>query len=797
VIDVRIICGTLPDALDEFDEHTFHGGLSDPPYALSDLRDPKALIDLWTYEMGEDSLRDLIRWPFVGDSDDLDPGIREDLVPLRILCTLPGVSSMAGAVDFHDEIPVGEVEVDDENVLARLEDVLMDEWHPGTLEKLNGCQFILRETEASRRVDLRTHAAQRGAPFSCQLVELHMPDHSEHAEPPAGGFAGAGAKVPAVLCARSVGRPALELLPAKGAFKTDGAPLLIAAKAVGAGPRAGGLSAPLEPAGVRKVGRRADGTCSFDLLCHGKASGLFRPSIAQGGMLNRPWDNLVPSPRLNREILRVLRPGAIHLSYQGRASHWAAISQELAGFRMLPSIVRIHGGAMALGANTGKAIDKAAGLEREVTKAAATRPQLSRSMHYDHARGLAHEPSPITAPASPLAALFDDHATALKDSKEIILAARKPLDGTGAEVAERWGTGGYNVGGGRIPSGPDHERNCRGRERVGSSVSYLPKVGHKPRDASKDSLGRYPSTVIFEHLTTCGAGWCADGCPVAAIDEQGRAKGVHSAGGKRERVPINASSSPVYGNMPSHSAHRFGETDARPSTARVYYQGRASAAERHTGAEHLLWIRDADHDDGWLLVDEDAFEQRGADDVARAMGSERYREMMAEGYRKPRAKPALRGTLLANLGRPGNYHYKRPGEGEIDVDHEDATAFLDAARESGRCRGNPGLAVKAIDGGSHLAKLLLQPTVDGVEPVILIPFAGSGSEIIAAMMAGWRRIVAIESSEQMCELALARVAWWRRRIAEMGPGPALDMLRGWGTAPDSAKPPDPQMSLFS
>ena len=86
--------------------------------------------------------------------------------------------------------------------------------------------------------------------------------------------------------------------------------------------------------------------------------------------------------------------------------------------------------------------------------------------------------------------------------------------------------------------------------------------------------------------------------------------------------------------------------------------------------------------------------------------------------------------------------------------------------------------------------------MDVEEPVILIPFAGSGSEIIAALMAGWKRIVAVEQSSQMCKLTEARVAWWRQRIEERGPGPALELLRGWGTAPDSEKPPDAQMSLF-
>ena len=49
---------------------------------------------------------------------------------------------------------------------------------------------------------------------------------------------------------------------------------------------------------------------------------------------------------------------------------------------------------------------------------------------------------PITAPATPAAQTWDGYGTALKPAWEPIILAMKPLDGTFAENAQKWGVGG-------------------------------------------------------------------------------------------------------------------------------------------------------------------------------------------------------------------------------------------------------------------------------------------------------------------------------------------------------------------
>jgi len=61
--------------------------------------------------------------------------------------------------------------------------------------------------------------------------------------------------------------------------------------------------------------------------------------------------------------------------------------------------------------------------------------------------------------------------------------------------------------------------------------------------------------------------------------------------------------------------------------------------------------------------------------------------------------------------------------------------------------------------GHYLATLLLPPVLD--EPRrLLVPFAGSGSEMIGALLAGWDVVTGIEREAEYVQLARARVGWW-------------------------------------
>lgn len=83
-------------------------------------------------------------------------------------------------------------------------------------------------------------------------------------------------------------------------------------------------------------------------------------------------------------------------------------------------------------------------------------------------------------------------------------------------------------------------------------------------------------------------------------------------------------------------------------------------------------------------------------------------------------------------------------------------------------------SVKPIALCTYLAGLILPPKRDGHVRRILVPYCGSGSEMIGCLLAGWDEVVGIEMDPEFWPIARARLA-----LAETNPG---------AFAPDLPKP---------
>ena len=68
--------------------------------------------------------------------------------------------------------------------------------------------------------------------------------------------------------------------------------------------------------------------------------------------------------------------------------------------------------------------------------------------------------------------------------------------------------------------------------------------------------------------------------------------------------------------------------------------------------------------------------------------------------------------------------------------------------------------VKPVDLNKWLASLLLPPS-SVQNRRLLIPFSGSGSEMIGAMLAGWDEVVGIEMNAEYCKIAEQRIQHWK------------------------------------
>ena len=220
---------------------------------------------------------------------------------------------------------------------------------------------------------------------------------------------------------------------------------------------------------------------------------------AKGGFMGKTWDSFVPPPAVWDECLRVLKPGGHMLVFAGtRTQDLMGLSIRLAGFEIRDTLGWIYGSGFPKSMDISKAIDKAAGAEREVVGSKITRIPGGSTYAQDRwtQEHRAISEVPVTAPATPEAERWDGWGTALKPAIEPIILARKPLDGTVAQNVLEHGVGGLNID----------------ASRVGSEVRVNPAEGNVPGGASLNmsakgmpvdadptiAAGRFPANVLLD-----------------------------------------------------------------------------------------------------------------------------------------------------------------------------------------------------------------------------------------------------------------------------------------------------------
>lgn len=148
--------------------------------------------------------------------------------------------------------------------------------------------------------------------------------------------------------------------------------------------------------------------------------------------MNKHWDHDVPSVELWREVLRVLKPGGHVLSFGGtRTYHRMVVNIEDAGFEIRDQIQWIYGSGFPKSLDVSKAIDKAAGAEREIVGSTVSGKILRSNGNNErpYQQGQDRIECPVTAPATDLAKQWSGWGTALKPAFEPVVLARKPLTG--------------------------------------------------------------------------------------------------------------------------------------------------------------------------------------------------------------------------------------------------------------------------------------------------------------------------------------------------------------------------------
>jgi site-specific DNA-methyltransferase (adenine-specific) len=291
------------------------------------------------------------------------------------------------------------------------------------------------------------------------------------------------------------------------------------------------------------------------------------------GFMGKSWDSsgIAYNVEVWRQCLRVLKPGGHILAFGGsRTWHRLAVAIEDAGFELRDSIAWIYGSGFPKSLDVSKAIDKAAGAEREVVGEKITggikraRPDDAEGFSNPYTTG--QTTVEVTAPATDDAKKWQGWGTALKPAFEPVVVGRKPLTGTVAANVLEWGVGGLNIDGTRI-----------GTETV--TINTFDN-GAKPfGDAvgepftSRQSQGRWPSNVMLDEFTA------------GLVDQQsGDVKG--KVGVKQ----LNQMQFTVAGDQTGKKyASQAGLGDSG-GASRFFYVAKASKRDRNEGLDNLPLI---------------------------------------------------------------------------------------------------------------------------------------------------------------------------------------------------------------
>jgi site-specific DNA-methyltransferase (adenine-specific) len=241
---------------------------------------------------------------------------------------------------------------------------------------------------------------------------------------------------------------------------------------------------------------------------------------------------------------------------------------EDAGFEIRDMIAWVYGSGFPKSLDVSKAIDKAAGAEREKIRV-APRPETSGTMTgssdtrpwIEKSREVGYHEVDGNTPVTDAAKQWHGWGTALKPALEPITVARKPLgEKTVAENVLAHGTGAINVDGGRV------EGKWNGSTRTNSPDTKQVYGDYAKIQTEQHPQGRWPANLIH--------------------DGSEEVVGLFPMTGASKATPLNNGDfkSVAKGRDLPHVT--YGHDDNGGSAARFFYCAKASKADRGSDNNH-------------------------------------------------------------------------------------------------------------------------------------------------------------------------------------------------------------------
>ncbi len=412
-----------------------------------------------------------------------------------------------------------------------------------------------------------------------------------------------------------------------------------------------------------------------------------------------------------RECLRVLKPGGYLLAFGGsRTYHRLACAVEDAGFEIRDQIMWLYGSGFPKSLDVSKALDKAAGAEREVVGVKAGHEDFvdrtdahssgGRSDGWDRpwkqdadAVRMSHMQ---TDPSTDAAKQWSGWGTSLKPAHEPIVVARKPLIGTVVANVLQHGTGAMNIDACRVPGEPTPINKLEQWSGFGQKKQpdYVQEI---------NTLGRWPANVVHD--------------------------------GSEEVVSLFPD---VTCGAMKHEVSEYKGNSTTP-----FLRGRSGPSNQHGGGGSAArFFKTVREDEPYA---ERTYAENGGTNFAMKPGARR----LDEGS-------AARFFYVAKASQQD----RNEGCDQIDpkqYSHDGRKTPIDnayqrnASNASNASNAHPTVKPTALM--RYLVKLVTPPG-----GMILDPFAGSGSTGKASVLEGFR-FVGIEKDEEYCAIARARIAW--------------------------------------
>lgn len=290
------------------------------------------------------------------------------------------------------------------------------------------------------------------------------------------------------------------------------------------------------------------------------------------GFMGKSWDNtgIANNPLMWAECLRVLKPGGYLLSFGGtRTYHRMAVAIEDAGFEVRDMIEWVYSTGFPKSLNIGKALNKIGGVEFETKPASGV-----GFMNNDTEDGYHPTLNQMIqkGESTPEAKQWEGWGTALKPAHEPICMARKPLaEKTVAENVLKYGTGGINIDDSRVGTDGGTAKGTFPNEDSNGIYGNGLNGACEIKDIG---MGRFPANLLHdnsEEVREC-------------FPETGKSTGGR-IGNKGSALNMMGqdyeAGDPGYGD--SGNASRFFKS--------IIYQAKSSKSERNKGLDCYLTVK--------------------------------------------------------------------------------------------------------------------------------------------------------------------------------------------------------------